>query len=70
MNRIRRLKGVFPFNRIFHKGLKKRQQDVFIERVLAAKTSNELAVLAGLKPIRGRAGPKAFYTFAHGKPPR
>lgn len=50
--------GFAPYGR---RKMTRAQQDDFIKQLLAAKTSNELAILAGLKPIRGRSGPRLFY---------
>lgn len=35
--------------------------DQLIERLRNARTANEMAVIVGLKPIKGRSGPKIAY---------
>lgn len=32
-----------------------------VERLRIARTANEMAVIVGLKPIKGRSGPKIAY---------
>ncbi|MTH63418.1 hypothetical protein [Paracoccus shanxieyensis] len=32
-----------------------------VERLRSARTANEMAVIVGLKPIKGRSGPKIAY---------
>ena len=34
---------------------------VLVERLRSARTANEMAVIVGLKPIKGRSGPKIAY---------
>lgn len=51
----------YGFNPYGRRKMTRAQQDDFITQLLAAKTSNEIAILAGLKPIRGRSGPRLFY---------
>lgn len=35
--------------------------EVLVERLRSARTANEMAVIVGLKPIKGRSGPKIAY---------
>ena len=35
--------------------------EVLVERLRRARTANEMAVIVGLKPIKGRSGPKIAY---------
>ncbi|SMO55613.1 hypothetical protein [Paracoccus laeviglucosivorans] len=38
-----------------------RATEQLVERLRAARTANEMALIVGLKPIKGRSGPKIAY---------